>query len=132
LILVDTSVLLDFLAGRETEPATYLERLIRQEAAFYLSPEVVQEVLQGARNADEWETLHQYLSSQMWVGVRDPWHSHVEAARIYFDCRRKGLTVRSTADCVIAQIALEQEYALLHDDRDFEAIAKVRALATLP
>jgi len=40
--------------------------------------------------------------------------------------------VRSAADCLIAQIALENELALLHSDRDFEAIAEVRPLRTLP
>lgn len=58
--------------------------------------------------------------------------SHVEAARIYFECRRKGLTVRSTTDCLIAQIALEHGFSLLHEDRDFDAIQRVRRLRTLP
>jgi len=40
--------------------------------------------------------------------------------------------VRSAADCLIAQIALENDLALLHNDRDFEAIRKVRPLKTLP
>lgn len=48
------------------------------------------------------------------------------AARIYFDLRRRGLTVGSPIDCCIAQIALEYDVLLLHRDRDFEAIAGVR------
>ncbi len=132
MILVDTSVLVDFLAGRETAPCRYLERLVREQAAFFLAPPVIQEVLQGARDEAEWRMLNTYLASQMWVGVRDPLQSHVDAARIYFDCRRRGLTVRSTADCLIAQIALEHGFALLHDDRDFESIRAVRPLSTLP
>ena len=63
--------------------------------------------------------------------VADPVASRVDAARIYFDCRRKGLTVRSAADCLIAQIALERDFSLLHDDCDFEAIGKVRPLRTV-
>jgi predicted nucleic acid-binding protein len=57
---------------------------------------------------------------------------HHQAARIYFDCRRRGLTVRSTIDCFIAQLALEHRLALLHDDRGYAAIARVRPLRTLP
>lgn len=132
MILVDTSVLIAFLAGQETAAARYLEQREREEAALFLAPPVIQEVLQGARDAREWRTLQAYLSTQMWVDVKHPVDSHIEAARIYFDCRRKGLTVRSTADCLIAQIALEQGFWLLHDDRDFETIRRVRPLRTLP
>ena len=42
--------------------------------------------------------------------------------------RKKGLTVRSTVDCMIAQIAIENELLLLHNDRDFEAMAAVAPL----
>ena len=50
------------------------------------------------------------------------------AARLYFDLRRQGLTVRSPIDCCIAQIALESRLILLHDDKDFLVIAKIRPL----
>ena len=65
------------------------------------------------------------------VDVRDPVASYVAAARIYFDCRRRALTVRSSTDCLVAQVALDNRLTLLHSDRDFEAIAKVRPLRTL-
>ena len=51
-----------------------------------------------------------------------------EAARIYFDLRRVGKTVRSPIDCCIAQIAMDNKALLLHRDRDFEVIAAVRPL----
>ena len=57
--------------------------------------------------------------------------AHIAAARIYFDCRRRGSTVRSSLDCYIAAIALERGDELLHDDEDFEAIKRVRPLRTL-
>ncbi|RLA59144.1 MAG: hypothetical protein DRR04_09255, partial [Gammaproteobacteria bacterium] len=44
---------------------------------------------------------------------------HGKAARIYYDCRRTGITVRSSVDCLIAQCALENELVLLHQDRDY-------------
>jgi predicted nucleic acid-binding protein len=131
-ILVDTSVLVGFLAGHRTPGTRYLDRLVREQAAFYLTPMVVQEVLQGARDEAQWRTLREYLESQLMIDAREPLRSHVEAARIYFECRRRGLTVRSTLDCLIAQIAMEHEMALLQEDRDFDSIRKVRPLATLP
>jgi predicted nucleic acid-binding protein len=132
LILLDTSVLVNFLSGRSTRATLLLERLVTEQAEFYLTGPVIQEVLQGARDPAEWRRLEVYLSSQLRVQARDPLRSYVEAARIYFECRRKGLTVRSTADCLVAQIALENKLALLQDDRDFEAIAQVRPLRMLP
>ena len=132
MILVDTSVLVGFLAGHDTPGARYLERLVREEAAFCLTPLVVQEVLQGARDEAQWSTLSEYLQSQMMVDALEPLRSHVEAARIYYDCRRRGVAVRSTLDCLVAQIALEHGLALLHEDRDFENIRRVRPLTTLP
>lgn len=132
MILVDTSVLIDLFAGRENRPTLLLRRLIRDSEPFYLAPPVIREVLQGARTEADWRRLRSYLTSQMLVDVTDRLASEVAAARIYFECRRRGLTVRSAADCLIAQIALENDFALLHNDRDFEAIRKVRPLETLP
>lgn len=132
MILVDTSALLPYLNGRKTAASAFLDRILSEELEIALTPEIVQEVLQGARNETEWRTLKRYLSSQTVVLPADPLRSHIEAARIYFDCRRRGLTVRSTLDCVVAQTALEQGAPLLHDDRDYEAIQQVRPLKTLP
>ena len=132
MILVDTSVLIGFLGGANTPGTRHLEHLEASDTPFYLAPTVIQEVLQGARDLAEWRRLERYLANQLCVDVQHGLRSHVEAARIYFDCRRKGLTVRSTADCLVAQIALEHGFALLHDDRDFDAIRRVRRLRTLP
>ena len=58
----------------------------------------------------------------------NPAVTYREAARIYYDCRRRGLTLRSTVDCFIAQLAIEVDGVLLHNDGDFESIAQVRPL----
>lgn len=70
--------------------------------------------------------LEDYLASQFYLEASTgTWQ---EAARIYFDLGRKGITVSSPVDCCIAQIALESGASLLHCDQDFERIAKVRKL----
>jgi hypothetical protein len=51
------------------------------------------------------------------------------AARIFFDLRRVGKTVRSPIDCCIAQIAMDHDVLLLHRDRDFETISGLRPLS---
>lgn len=87
-----------------------------------------QELLQGAKNEREWRLLSEYLSTQLIVEPVSGWKTHFSAAHIYFECRRKGLTVHSTIDCLVAQIALDLNATLLHDDRDFQQIARVRPL----
>ena len=57
--------------------------------------------------------------------------AHRQAARIYFECRRRGVTVRSTIDCLIAQLVIDHAGILLHEDDDFERIREVRPLRTL-
>ncbi|MEX1246333.1 MAG: PIN domain-containing protein [Thermoanaerobaculia bacterium] len=132
MILADTSALLPFLAGRSTRASELLADAFSQGLEVALTPIVVQEVLQGARDEPEWRRLKSYLKTQVILVPRDPMATHIAAARIYYDCRRRGLTVRSTLDCVVAQIAIEHGVPLLHDDRDYDAIARVRALKTLP
>jgi predicted nucleic acid-binding protein len=131
-ILADTSALLPFLAGRRSRAGEAMSAALAEGVEIALTPIVVQEVLQGAADEREWRRLRTYLLTQLLLVPRDPIATHVAAARIYYDCRRRGLTVRSTLDCVVAQIAIEHGVPLLHDDRDYEAIARVRKLKTLP
>ena len=100
-------------------------------APFALPGICFQEVLQGAKDEREWSLLNEYLGSQELLFARDTLATHREAARIFFDCRRKGLTIRSSADCYIAQLVLEEDGILLHQDGDFEDIRRVRPLRTL-
>jgi predicted nucleic acid-binding protein len=130
-ILVDTSVLVDFFRGGATPAARRLELLDAEETPFAIPLVCAQEVLQGARDEGEWRRLRTALVSQELAFPSDPQRTHLEAARIFFDCRRRGLTVRSSVDCLIAAVALERRDVLLHDDSDFEAIAKVRPLRSL-
>jgi predicted nucleic acid-binding protein len=131
-IFVDTSVLVDLFRGRETPACSMLERLEVDGEPFAIPGFCCQELLQGAKDEREWEALDEYLGSQRTVSDEDPWQTHQGAARIYFDLRRQGLTVRSTVDCWIAQLVLDADGTLLHSDQDFETIGRVRRLRTLP
>ncbi|SRR6266545_3042601 len=126
MIIVDTSVLIDFLRGATTSAAQRLAQLEADEVPFAIPLVCLQEVLQGARDEREWRLLHDYLASQRLLEAREPLALHVEAARIFFDCRRRGVTVRSTVHCVIAAEVLRNKGTLLHDDEDFERMVKVR------
>ncbi|HEV8231563.1 MAG TPA: PIN domain-containing protein [Thermoanaerobaculia bacterium] len=132
MILVDTSALLPYLKGKETAASVFLQRTLDENVEIALTPWIAQEVIQGARDETEWRTLRRYLSSQRMIHLADQLRSHLEAARIYYECRRRGLTVRSSVDCIVAQTALEHGVPLLHGDRDYEAIQQIRPLKTLP
>lgn len=128
MILVDTSVLVDFLRGLETPEAQKFVDIQDQRLPFGISDLVYQEVLMGARNESEWRTLDDYFATQRFYALTQGHQSYREAARIYYDCRRRGLTIRSTVDCIMAQIAIEHSLSLLAKDRDYRAITRVSPL----
>jgi predicted nucleic acid-binding protein len=130
-IVVDTSVLVDLFRGRHTPAAERLREVERSGTPFAIPGVCCQELLQGAKDLRDWKLLLSYLETQALLFPADPWPSHVGAARMFFDCRRRGLTVRSSVDCLIAQLVLEVDGVLLHDDEDFERLKAVRPLRTL-
>lgn len=125
MILVDTSVLIDFLKGSKTEGSRKLQDILERKIPFGITSFILQEVLQGAASEKGFSLLRRYLSSQRFYHLKDPVDSFTEAAKLYMKCRKKGVTIRSTIDCLIAQTALENNLILLHNDNDFDAISKV-------
>ena len=98
---------------------------------FGITGAIYQEVLQGAASRVKFDYLAEYLGSQRFYHPQDPVASYGEAALLYFRCRRAGITVRSATDCLIARVAIEHDLILLHDDRDFENMARVVPELTL-
>lgn len=125
MILVDTSVLIDLFKGVSNDPANRMRGVLTHDIPFGITSVIYQEVLQGSKSEKEYALLKDYLSCQRFFHPKDPVKSHEDAARIYFRCRKKGVTIRSTTDCLIAQIAVEQNLLLLHNDKDFDAVAPV-------
>jgi predicted nucleic acid-binding protein len=123
--LVDTSVWVDYLRGDATPQVRALNDLLAGEEIVGTAPIILQEILQGAESVERFETWRKVFSDLYCYVPRDPVESHVAAARFYQDCRKAGKTPRSSNDCLIAQIAIENGLALLHNDRDFDAIASV-------
>ena len=126
MIYVDTSVMIDLLRGINTPAANLLANLDSDDVPYAIPLVCCQEVLQGARDEAEWRVLHENLSSQRLAVPEDLAALHWEAARIFFDCRRRGITVRSSLDCLIAAQAIAAHATLLHDDEDYERIKRVR------
>ncbi len=123
--LVDTSVWIDYIQGRDTLAVQLLDELLQNPLAVNLNDQIYLEVLQGAKSEESFDTLKRYFSGQRFSNFEVSRESHANAARLYFECRRKGITVRSSIDCLIAQCALENELILLHQDRDYIKIQSV-------
>lgn len=101
-----------------------LERLLGLGEAA-VAPVIVQEILQGASSPDSLARLRTHFLALPLLEPRSNGHTHANAGELYARCRWAGTTPRSPHDCLIAQLAVEHGVALLHDDRDFEAIARV-------
>jgi len=127
-ILVDSSVLIDFLEGRENSLVSRFIDVLDRGIPFGISPITILEVLQGAATEKDFSTLLDYLESQTVYGLIVGLESYAGAAKIFFDLRRKGMFVRSSMDCLIAQTAIEHGLHLLHSDSDFDRIAQVSSL----
>ena len=116
---------IDFLSKRPGSAAARLDRLIADGAPFAITPIILQEILQGARSAGEFKRLLQNLLTQQFIYPVDPVQSHAAAARIYARCRWAGITPRSSVDCLIAQISIENSAPILHNDADYDRMAQV-------
>ena len=125
MILVDTSVWIEVLRDKTGHVVKAFQKKTHTEN-YVLSRFNQLELLQGAKNGKEWELLVDYLGTQYYLEASDiTWQ---QAGRIYFQLRRRGVTINSPIDCCIAQIALEYGAVLLHRDKDFEKISRVRPL----
>ncbi len=124
--LIDTSVLIDFFKGKETKQTKKLENILLHKIPFGISALTYQELLQGAKDRREYEILRKYLTTQK---IYYPgFETYDAAADLFFSCRKKGITIRSSIDALIAATAIENDLILLCSDRDFAYIAKVVAL----
>ncbi|MCZ6831608.1 MAG: PIN domain-containing protein [Gammaproteobacteria bacterium] len=123
--LIDTSVWIDFLKQRKTRAVAFLEDLLGNPLACGITDQVYLELLQGARDEESFNTLERYFSGQRFYNFENSRRSHAAAARIYFECRRAGIAVRSSIDCLIAQSACEHGLTLLHHDGDYAKMARV-------
>jgi predicted nucleic acid-binding protein len=123
--LVDTSVWIDFLRGAVTAQVDALRALLAGDQPVGTAPMILQEILQGAESTQRFERLQRYFAGIPCYSPADELATHVAAARLYLACRMAGSTPRSSNDCLIAALAMEHGLILLHDDRDFDAIAKV-------
>ena len=123
--LIDTSVWIDFFRQRQTWAVNEFYRILDSSQNYGITELIYQEIVQGALNKEDFDSLSDYLISQRFFYPKHQSETYRSAAYIYFTGRRQGITIRSTIDCLIAQIAIEHNLILLHSDKDFERIAEI-------
>jgi len=124
MILVDTSVLIDYFRGIENKSTKMFHQILEKGIPFGINHIIYMEVLQGAKTERDYKALKKYLDTQTFYEVKRGKESYAEAAKMYFKLRQKGVTVKSTMDCLIAEAAMENDLFLLHNDQDFSRISK--------
>jgi predicted nucleic acid-binding protein len=122
LILVDSSVWIDYFKGTITAQTEKLDRLLGHEP-LAIGDLILTEVLQGFDSERDFNDARRMLTSLMVVelGGRE---IAIQAAKNFRALRRFGVTVRKTIDSVIATRCIEDGYDLLHNDRDFDPFAE--------
>lgn len=125
MIMVDTSIWIDVLKDKTGTLVAEFRKRIEGEVIVF-NRFVQLELLQGVKNEIEWKNLNDYLETQYYLETKDSTWS--QAAKIYYDLRKTGITIRSSIDCCIAQIAIENQVLMLHKDKDFSDIAQIRPL----
>jgi predicted nucleic acid-binding protein len=123
MILVDTSVWIDFLDGTNNKETDYLVEALEAEMPIFYTGIILQEVMQGLLNKKQQEIIKGEFGKLLLITptIED----HILGASIFTKCRSAGFTVRKTADCLIASLALQYNLRLLDRDKDYEYISKV-------
>ncbi len=119
MVIVDSSVWIDYLNGAINDHTEWLDReLLRQRIG--LIDLILCEVLQGIRVDAQFRRIHEYLLNFQ-VFVSGGVDVATAAAQNFRTLRKRGITVRKPMDCLIATFCILEGHELLHRDRDFDA-----------
>jgi hypothetical protein len=129
MIVVDSSVWIDYFNGEITPQTNRLDLLLEREFVA-IGDLILTEVLQGFRSDRDFRQAKELLEGLVFKQMlgRD---MALRSAENYRALRRKGVTVRKTMDVIIATFCIEHGWVLLHCDRDFEPMVKHLQLVTL-
>ncbi len=120
--MIDTSVWTDFFRGTPSRETTLLKNCIGQRDHIFITGVIAQEILQGIRDDSLHRSIREYLL--LFDKLDAEFSDHIEAANIYRNLRKVGLTISSPMDCLIATLAIRHSVSLLHKDSDFTLISQ--------
>ena len=123
---VDTSVWIDFINTKTGEKSAMIREAIEIDQLVMI-PIIIQEVLQGIRSESTFLKIKEVFLSYPIIKL-DQAELAISAASLYRFLRNKGVTIRKPNDCIIAVTCIKQNLALIHNDKDFDNIAKYSSL----
>jgi len=127
--IVDSSVWIDYFNGKVT-PQTDLLHAALGQRPIGLGDIILAEVLQGFRRQEDFEAARDALL-RFPVFVMGGVEIAIKSAENFRYLRRRGVTVRKTVDCLIATFVMENDFALLYSDRDFDPFEEHLGLAVI-
>jgi predicted nucleic acid-binding protein len=117
MVLVDTSIIIDYL-NRNIYKESIKTLLSNKE--FATTEIIIMEVLQGIKDDRTYETTKSFLTTLPLISAK--YKDYLKAVDIYRTCRKKGITIRKSIDCLIAAIVINNDLRLFSNDRDFDHI----------
>lgn len=122
MVIVDTTVWVDFFKGKDTPQVEVLERFLTEGEDICVCGVILTEVLQGIREDKAYRQTLSLFDAFIFLPMNRL--TFQKAAELYRSLRRKGITVRKPIDCMIAAVAIQHDIPVLHSDRDFDPIEK--------
>lgn len=129
MILVDTSAWIELLRGSGHPAHVTLRHHLERRSPIATTEPIIMELLAGIRDTHERSTLRARLLGLPRLAVRGL-ADFESAADLYRACRGRGATVRKLIDCLIAAVAIREHATVLHNDRDFDVLARHTRLRT--
>jgi len=129
MILVDSSVWIDYFNGRKTLKTDWLDRVLGNKPII-IGDLILAEVLQGFQNDNDFKTAKILLLSFPFTEMVGQ-EIAVKSAQNYRFLRKNGVTVRKTIDIIIGTFCIHNQISLLHDDSDFDPMERFLKLKTI-
>ena len=124
-MIVDSSVWVDFLSRKPSAIARSVRSFLESGGTVFLTANILQEVLQGARDEAQLAALDRVLSAFPLCEPSDAREVARKAGEMYARCRWNGVTIRSPNDCMIAAVAIDHGQPVMTLDRDFQFLRSV-------
>jgi hypothetical protein len=129
MILVDSSVWIDYFNGKKTSKTDWLDSALGNKPII-IGDLILAEVLQGFQNENDFRTVKNLLLDFPFMEMVGK-NMAIKSAINYRFLRKKGVTVRKTIDVMIGTFCIHHHFSLLHDDRDFDPLEKYLKLKTI-
>lgn len=128
MIMVDTTVWIDFFNNNLTPQVTSLENSLKNNEDICICGVILTEILQGIRDNSQYLRTKSYLENLIFLPMN--YSTFIKSAEIFRYLRKRGITIRKPIDCMIAAVSVENAVPLLHNDRDFDHIELFKGFRT--